>query len=169
MNSTDSEPAASQLPPHTNMRGLSAHQRAPRWVYVVWALPVSMFALFLLPLALWRAHWRVAGGALEITSPALGYFLRSGWARALSGGSGFAAATIGSVIVSGDEPALASCRTHERVHVRQCERWGPLFPIAYVAAGLWAALIRRDLRSYYWDNPFEIEARTAELEQCAEP
>jgi hypothetical protein len=156
MNSTDSEPA-------------TLRARLPRWIYVGWALPVSMFALFLLPFAIWRAQWRFSGGALEITSPALGYFLHSAWARTLSGGSGFAAATIGSVIVSGDEPALASCRTHERIHVRQCERWGPFFPLAYVAAGLWAALIRRDLRSYYWDNPFEIEARAAESNHCAEP
>jgi hypothetical protein len=144
-------------------------QRMPRWMYVAWALPVSMLAIFLLPLALWRAHWRVTGGALEITSPALGWFLRSAWARALSSGSGFAAATIGSVIVAGDEAALAGCRTHERVHVRQCERWGPLFPLAYVAAGLWVALKRRSLRSYYWDNPFEREARASEATECIEP
>jgi hypothetical protein len=144
-------------------------QRAPRWLYVAWALPVSMFALILLPLAIRRAHWRVTGGALEVTSPALGWFLRSAWARVLSGGCGFAAATVGSVIVARDEAALACCRMHERVHVRQCERWGPLFPLAYVAAGLWVALKLRSLRSYYWDNPFEREARAAEAIECIEP
>jgi hypothetical protein len=116
----------------------------------------------LLPLAIRRAHWRVAGGALEITSPALGWFLRSAWARALSGGNGFAAATIGSVIVASDEAALAGCRTHERVHVRQCERWGPLFPLAYIAAGVWVAIKGRSWHAYYHDNPFEVEARQAE-------
>ncbi len=166
MNSVESDHARASVPQQTNAL------RLPRWMCVLWALPVSMFAIFLLPLAIWRARWCLSGGALEITSPALGWFLRSAWARALSGGIGFSAATIGSVIVSGDENALMSCRTHERVHVRQCERWGAFFPIAYVAAGLWAALIRRDLRSYYWDNPFELEARAAEitnLNQCTEP
>ena len=29
-------------------------------------------------------------------------------------------------------------RAHERVHVRQCETWGPLFVPAYLTASLWA-------------------------------
>jgi hypothetical protein len=161
MKSANSEPSRITRTTQTNAR------RLPRWIYVGWALPVSMFAIFLLPLAIRRARWRVAGGALEVTSPALGWFLRSAWARTLSGGNGFAAATIGSVIVASDVPALEACRTHERVHVRQCERWGLLFPIAYVAAGLWCALTRRQWQSYYWDNPFEVEARAAEAFECA--
>jgi hypothetical protein len=145
------------------------------WIYVLWALPVSLCALPLLPLALarplprhLRAHWRIVNGVLEVTSPALAWFLRAPWFRAITGGSGFAAATIGHVIVARDAHCMRGCRTHERAHVRQCERWGPLFPLAYIAAGLWVTVKRRSWHAYYHDNPFEVEAREAEaLEQNA--
>ncbi|TAG03380.1 MAG: hypothetical protein EAZ43_06855 [Betaproteobacteria bacterium] len=136
---------------------------------VLWVLPVSVFALPLLPLALawplpraWRARWSINERVLEIESPAISWFLRGPWFRALSGGSGFAAATIGHVIVGRDHHCLASCRVHEHAHVRQCERWGPLFPLAYITAGLSAAIKARSWAAYYWDNPFEVEARNAE-------
>jgi hypothetical protein len=146
--------------------------RIRRFFTVLWVLPVSMFALPLLPLALaWplpanlRARWAVRNGVLEISSPALAWFLRGFWFRALSGGSGFAAATIGHVIVACDQPRLDACRAHEHAHVRQCERWGPLFPLVYVAAGLRAAYAAKRWQAYYWDNAFEVEARAAE---CAD-
>ncbi|MBL8310974.1 MAG: signal peptide prediction [Burkholderiales bacterium] len=129
---------------------------------VLWALPVSVLALPLLPLALWRGHWRATGGALEITSPALSWFLRGVWFRWLAGGNGFAAATIGQVIIARDADCLTRCRAHELAHVRQCLRWGPLFPFAYIAAGLYAAWRARAFQAYYWDNAFEREARAAE-------
>lgn len=129
---------------------------------VLWVAPVSVFALPLLPLALWRARWKIVDGVLEITSPALSWFLQGPWFRALSGGAGFAAATIGHVIVARDHACMTRCRTHEHVHVRQCERWGALFPLAYVGAGLYAALRARRWSAYYWNNHFEREARAAE-------
>lgn len=130
---------------------------------VLWVLPVSVFALPLLPLALWRAQWRVNESVLEISSPALSWFLQGPWFRAMSGGTGFAAATIGHVIVARDSGCMARCRVHEHVHVRQCERWGLLFPLAYVGAGLYAAWRARRWSAYYWDNRFEREARAAEV------
>jgi hypothetical protein len=140
-----------------------------RLFHVLWALPVSVFALPLLPLALtwplpprFRARWSVGGGAIEVTSPALAWFLRGPWFRALAGGDGFAAATIGHVIVARDARCLAVCRAHELAHVRQCERWGILFPLAYVIAGLYAAWRARSMSAYYQNNAFEIEAREAE-------
>lgn len=129
---------------------------------VLWAAPVSLCALPLLPLALWRAQWRVIDGTLEIASPALGWFLHGPWFRLLTGSHGFAAATIGQVIVARDGHALAECRVHEHTHVRQCLRWGLLFPLAYIAAGLYAAWRARRISAYYEDNPFEREARAAE-------
>ena len=45
---------------------------------------------------------------------------------------------------------------HELVHVRQYERWGPLFVPAYVGAAIVARI--RGGRAYA-DNPFEIAAR----------
>jgi hypothetical protein len=66
--------------------------------------------------------------------------------------------TFGHVVVGRDQWTLASCRAHERVHVRQYERWGPFFIPAYVAASVWAILRRRHP---YFDNPFEVEAACA--------
>jgi len=43
---------------------------------------------------------------------------------------------------------------HEREHVEQWYRWGVLFPVVY---GIYL------LRYGYHDNPFEVEARKAEL------
>ena len=65
------------------------------------------------------------------------------------------AMTLGHVIWGCDELCLARCRDHEQVHVRQYERWGPLFIPAYLIASLVAH--RRGLDPYF-DNPFEREA-----------
>ena len=132
-------------------------------IKLLWVLPVSLCALPLLPLAVWRARWHVCDRVLEISSPALAWFLRGPWFRAMSGGEGFAAATIGHVIVARDAECLDRCRIHEHVHVRQSERWGVLFPLAYLSAGLYAALTAKQWRAYYWNNRFEREARDAEI------
>jgi hypothetical protein len=142
---------------------IAPHFRRHRWIYAMFALPVSLFALPLLPLAVYRANWALRDGVLEVTSPALARFLGGWWFRALSGGGGFAAATIGHVIIARDACCMDACRAHEHTHVRQCERWGPLFPLAYVGAGLWTAVKMRRWSAYYHDNPFEIEARAAEV------
>ena len=47
---------------------------------------------------------------------------------------------------------------HELAHVRQWERHGWRFPIAYLAA---SAKAKRAGRRWYHDNPFEAEARDA--------
>jgi hypothetical protein len=89
---------------------------------------------------------------------------RPGDGEALAGGDGFAAATIGQVIIARDAACLARCRRHELTHVQQCLRWGPFFPLVYVGAGLRAAVRARRFSAYYWDNPFEQEARAAEAD-----
>lgn len=68
----------------------------------------------------------------------------------------FRAITLGHVVVAVSARDLDHCRAHELVHVRQCERWGPLFFPAYLLSGLWQGLRGR---RPYWDNPFEVEAR----------
>ena len=68
---------------------------------------------------------------------------------------GASAMTLGHVVLAVDETAHDLCRDHERVHVAQCERWGPLFLPAYALASL-AALLRGG--DYYRDNRFEREA-----------
>jgi hypothetical protein len=69
-----------------------------------------------------------------------------------------AAMTLGHVILAVDQPTLDRWRAHERVHVRQAERWGPLFPLAYAAAS--AAAWGRG-KDPYLENFFELEAQQA--------
>ncbi|MCA9045877.1 MAG: hypothetical protein KDA69_16235, partial [Planctomycetaceae bacterium] len=79
---------------------------------------------------------------------------------------GAAAMTLGHVIIGLDAEVLDRCREHEWVHVRQYERWGPLFLPAYLGCSLYLWLVGRDA---YRENPFEVEAyesdrRRAQLE-----
>lgn len=63
--------------------------------------------------------------------------------------------TLGHVILGQSREVLAAIRAHELVHVRQYERWGPLFLPAYGLCALWQCIRGRH---GYWDNPFEREA-----------
>ena len=101
----------------------SVNRRIARFAVVVWVAPVTAFARPVTACLMARA---MAQGerVLEVTAPALSWFLRGPWFRAITGGAGFAAATIGHVIVARDAACMDACRLHEHVHVRQCERWG---------------------------------------------
>jgi hypothetical protein len=70
-------------------------------------------------------------------------------------GSGALAMTLGHTILGQTPKSLDIARDHEHIHVRQYERWGPLFIPAYLICSgiLWTR--RKDP---YRDNPFEIEA-----------
>ncbi len=63
--------------------------------------------------------------------------------------------TFGHVVLGQTLGELNRCRDHELVHVRQYERWGPLFLPAYLGCSLVLWLCGRDR---YLDNPFEVEA-----------
>ncbi|KAA1260184.1 hypothetical protein LF1_27230 [Rubripirellula obstinata] len=65
------------------------------------------------------------------------------------------AITIGHVVLGQTQAALDITRKHERVHVRQYERWGIAFVPAYLLASVYLYLRGRD---GYRDNPFEVEA-----------
>ena len=67
----------------------------------------------------------------------------------------FSAITFGHVILGVSLQDLARLRAHELVHVRQYERLGPLFFIAYPASSLLAAATGR---CPYRNNRFEMEA-----------
>jgi hypothetical protein len=121
----------------------------------VWVAPTTALGLLLVPAAMWRGQARTVDGVLEVHGPILAWLLTH--ATLMPGGA--SAITLGHVVVGRDQRALDATRTHERVHVRQCERWGPLFVPAYLLASLWAMLRGRDP---YLDNWFEAEAyRTA--------
>lgn len=68
------------------------------------------------------------------------------------------AITLGHVILAQSDVDLVRTRAHERVHVRQYERWGPIFPVLYLAASMIAFLEGGDA---YFDNRFERQARAA--------
>lgn len=119
----------------------------------LWALPTSLMGLLFLPVAvLTGGGVQVVQGVVEIHGGAIRWILRH--CTALKGGA--SAMTLGHVILGVNLARLDSVRAHERVHVRQAERWGPLFIPAYLLASLWALL--RGQRAYL-DNAFEIQAR----------
>ena len=118
---------------------------------VVWASPASLFGLAngLLGLA--------TGGRVRRRGRVLEFY--GGWVtlfmKVFPLVAGASAVTFGHTILGRSGPTLDDCREHEMVHVRQYERWGPLFIPAYLAC--WLALwIGR--KNPYFDNPFEKEA-----------
>lgn len=125
----------------------------PRVARYLWAFPTSLLGLACAPIALATrggAAW--VAGALEIHGGGVRWMLER------IGPGGAAALTLGHVILGRTRADLAAYRDHEHVHVRQCERWGPLFIPAYLAAGAWAWLQDGDA---YADNPFEREAHAS--------
>jgi hypothetical protein len=118
----------------------------------VWALPTTALGLVFVPLALVAGGGvQVVSGVLEVYGGVVAWLLRH--ATLMKGGA--SALTLGHVVLGVDRVMLEVCRSHERVHVRQAERWGPLFIPAYLAASMWAAACGGH---YYRDNAFEREA-----------
>jgi hypothetical protein len=89
-------------------------------------------------------------GVLEACGGALSSILPR-----LPAATGIVAITFGHVVLATSPTEMEKTRTHERVHVRQYERWGPFFIPAYLAASGLALLQGRDP---YHDNHFEREA-----------
>jgi hypothetical protein len=119
---------------------------------VIWALPTTLVGALLLAVAV------ATGGRAALVN---GVFeAHGGWIRRALGWllrdrGGVAAVTLGHVVLGASRSALAVTRAHERVHVAQCERWGPFFLPAYAIASLRALLRGGDP---YRDNAFEREA-----------
>jgi hypothetical protein len=119
----------------------------------LWAFPTTAVGLLFVPLALMsRGQLRIVSGVLEVSGGAVGWVLRE--CVPIAGGA--SAMTLGHVVLGADREALDRTREHERIHVRQAERWGPLFIPAYLLAGAWQWLRGRNP---YRDNPFERTAR----------
>lgn len=121
----------------------------PRALAYLWASPNTLLGGLLVALnALVRGRARIVGGVLEAHGPALELAL----ARLAYGPR---AITLGHVVLGVSQAALDDTRAHERVHVAQYERWGPLFLPAYLLASGWSWARRRHP---YADNTFEREA-----------
>ena len=121
----------------------------------IWAMPATVIGLVFASLAVIRGRIAVVDGVIEAQGPLLRWAL----AYLLPGRGGASAITLGHVVLARDAMHLEWTRCHERAHVAQYERWGPLFLPAYLVASL-AAFVRG--RDCYFDNRFEREARAVE-------
>jgi hypothetical protein len=117
----------------------------------LWAGPYSCIGLLLGGLAvLLGASGRLRSGTLEIAGGAMGRLVGR-----LPAPLAFSAITLGHVIIGIDHSVLLQMRPHEQVHVRQYERWGPLYVPAYLLSSV-VQLLRG--RNPYRDNYFERQA-----------
>jgi hypothetical protein len=118
----------------------------------LWALPNTLIGLLLLPfVVITNGRWQIVDGVLELHGTLVAFIL----AHLVPIPGGAAAMTLGHVVLGRDAKALDLCRTHERVHVRQCERWGPAFIPAYFLAAAYGMLTGR---GGYTGNFFERQA-----------
>ena len=126
--------------------------RMARLAQLLWAAPCSVVGLALAAVVL------LLGGKATPVRGTLEVTLRETEASAagLARWLPFRAMALGHVIVALGRRELEGLRAHERVHVRQYERWGVAFFPAYACSSLWQLLKGR---SAYWDNRFEVEAR----------
>ncbi len=129
---------------------MSAIAKAAKYI---WAAPCSVVGLTLGAIVvLFRGECTRFLGTLEFTfrgsEASCGKLARSLPYRAI---------TFGHVIIAVTAQELAQCREHELAHVRQYERWGIAFFLAYPGCSLWQLLRGRNA---YWDNAFEIQARS---------
>jgi hypothetical protein len=116
---------------------------------------------------IWASPWSILGLAVGALGLATGGRLRRRggtiefyggivpWTLGLMPGGQTIAMTLGHVILGRTAATLDRAREHELVHVRQYERWGPLFIPAYL---LCSAVIWTRGGDAYRDNPFEREA-----------
>ena len=130
-------------------QGRSWLARALRYA---WSSPnTALGAVFAILAVLTGGRLYLQAGVIEVSGGLLPFLLRAvvpirGGARAL---------TLGHVVLGRTEADLERTRAHERVHVRQYERWGPLFIPAYLSSSAWAAFRGRGA---YRGNGFEREA-----------
>ena len=120
------------------------------WVYL-WPLPITLVGLALAGIIKASSgDCRRISNALEASNGAASrlLWLMNPWAN-------IEAITLGHVIIARDVATAERLRAHEHTHVRQYERWGVIFPFAYLAASAIAVLKGGDA---YRDNVFEREA-----------
>ena len=153
--------------------GRLAHALRVGWA-VGWAAPCSVLGLLVaLPLLMAGARAHRVAGVLEVAFGEADVSCMSGAAAGVGGVRlgrpvrtvsqpawlPFCAITLGHVVLGVSHDALARLRLHEHAHVRQYQRWGLLFLLAYPLDSLWQGLCGR---SPYWHNRFEVDARAQE-------
>ncbi len=111
----------------------------------IWAAPVSLIGVIL---SLGFRRRKMLDGVLLAEG--------ADWPRKL--GWRYRAITLGHVVLAVDELDAATF-SHESVHVKQFERWGPLLLVMYPLASL-TAIVRGG--HHYRDNRYEIAAREAD-------
>ena len=123
----------------------------------LWPLPWTLLGLSLG--VMWGGRVQRVDGVWEFSGPAIAWVLRRLWIPAV-------AITVGHVVLGRDRRSLDATRDHERVHVRQYERWGVLFVPAYLICSVYLYAQGRD---GYRENPFEIEAYAVDDCRVATP
>jgi hypothetical protein len=113
----------------------------------LWVAPITVPALFIAGIVqLVGGEGVVHTGVVEVHGPLARWFFR----LIKKGGM-----TLGHVVFALDQRTLDWSRNHERVHVKQYERWGIVFVPAYILSSLVAWV---EGKHYYYDNAFEREA-----------
>ncbi|MEM8733830.1 MAG: hypothetical protein AAGG44_06400 [Planctomycetota bacterium] len=126
-------------------------QKTAKSLAILWASPYSLLGLsvgFVGCLTGGQARFR--DHAIEFYGGGTRWMVRR-----LPLGERTAGITLGHVILGQTSDGLVRIGAHERVHVRQFERWGLLMGPAYFLASLWVWSRGKHI---YWDNPFEKEA-----------
>ncbi len=128
---------------------------------ITWAAPCSVVGIVVGAIVL------LLGGKAKRSFGTLEFTYRDSQASCgkLAMSLPFQAITFGHVIIAVTENDLAYSREHELVHVRQYERWGLAFFVAYPASSLWQLFKGRNA---YWDNRFEIQARALSPDASSE-
>ena len=129
---------------------MGAGRKSIRVLAYAWASPTTAVGLAAGALTL------ASGGHVQRRRGCLEF--HGGFSRWMGERFGFAAMTLGHVIVGRDPHCLNYTRDHEHAHVRQVEVWGPAFIPAYLLASVWAW---KRGQHYYLDNWFERDARRA--------
>lgn len=121
---------------------------------VLWASPYTLLGLVIGLLGLSTGgRVRLRDNVIEFYGGAVKWFVTR-----LPGGQFTLAITFGHTVLGQTDAALDISREHEKVHVRQYERWGPLMGPAYLLCSL---VLWLSGRKPYHDNPFEREAHDA--------
>ncbi len=136
---------------------VSAPPRLPFILRLLWAAPMSLFGLSL------GLSILLAGGRCHILNGCTSALLFRGpladWMLAHHPAGRMRAMANGHIVIAAASGLATRTLAHELEHVRQAERWGPLFPFLYLSSSTWQCLHGR---SAYRDNRFEVAARAAE-------